>query len=96
MAVEDLSDYAIGQAARDFIKGTVKDHDRRFAPSTAQFASHAATREIKESTVEFVSRRPELLEQTEYPAEYRAEMQKRVAKLLSVKSIGSGDREAAA
>lgn len=82
MAVEDLSDFAINKAAREFIKGEVKDHDRRFAPSTAQFAAQAQMREIAERTVAYVAKHPELLEQTEYPEEYRTEMRKRVSALL--------------
>lgn len=83
MAVDDLSDWAVSKAARAFIKGEVEDHDRRFAPSAAQFAAHAKRGEIAESTVAFVARHPELLEQTEYPAEYRAEMRRRVSALLT-------------
>lgn len=92
MAVDDISDFGITQAARDFIKGSVTEHDRRFAPSTAQFASHAKKRDIAESTVAFVARHPEVLE-GEYPPEYRAEMQKRIAKLLGTRRITAGDPE---
>lgn len=95
VAVEDSSDYAINYAAREFIKGTVPDHDRRFAPSTAQFAARVALHDKNASpaVVEMLARKPELLEQADYPPEYRAEMKRRVAGLLSFPRISSGDRE---
>lgn len=41
MAVEELSADAICEAAKRFIRGDVTGQDKRFAPSTAEFASEA-------------------------------------------------------
>lgn len=41
MAVEELSADAICKAATRFIRGDVKGQDKRFVPSTAEFASEA-------------------------------------------------------
>lgn len=98
MAVEEYTDWAIERAAKEFIKGEVDKHDRRFAPSTAQFAERVKYREIKPSTVAYVARNPELLDQQEYPSEYRAEMRRRVGELLSRQPlrVTAGDPDGAA
>jgi hypothetical protein len=97
IAIEDNSDYAINYAAREFIKGTVPDHDRRFAPSTAQFAARVQLHDKNASpeVVAMLARKPELLAQADYPPEYRAEMQRRIQALLNPKlrRISAGDPE---
>ncbi len=45
MAVEELSADAICATARRFIRGEVRNQDRRFAPSCAEFASEARSQQ---------------------------------------------------
>lgn len=87
-AVEGLSDYAVSEAAKEFIKGTVKDHDRRFAPSTAVFAERARLHErIAESAAVTAAKRPDQIENQELPEAFREEMRRRIAALPSLKRI---------
>lgn len=87
-AVEGLSDYAVSEAAKEFIRGTVKDHDRRFAPSTAAFAERVRLHEsIAENAAVAAAKRPEQIENHELPEAFRAEMRRRIAALPALKRI---------
>lgn len=101
-SVEDMSDYAVATAAKEFVKGTVNGHDPRFAPSTAVFAIRARLHENNaKRAVEFVAKHPEQLEQPDLPEAYRAEVMRRIAALPGLKRIGysvgdpDGDRDVA-
>lgn len=45
MAVDDVSTPAICETASRYIKGTIADQDKRYAPSTAQFADSCRYRQ---------------------------------------------------
>jgi hypothetical protein len=91
-AVEDVSDYAVRTAAKEFIKGTIEAHDKRFAPSTAQFASRCDLHERNVSrAVEYVAKHPEALTEVEAPAGYRDEIRKRIASLPGLIRYQAGD-----
>jgi peptidoglycan/xylan/chitin deacetylase (PgdA/CDA1 family) len=47
MAVDDVATEAICLAAKRFIRGEVDGHDKRFAPSTGEFASEARKRQAQ-------------------------------------------------
>jgi hypothetical protein len=47
MAVEEVGTEAICLAAKRFIRGEVDGHDKRFAPSTGEFASEARKRQAQ-------------------------------------------------
>lgn len=53
MAVEEVGTEAICLAAKRFIRGEVEGQDKRFAPSTAEFASEARKRQAQ---IEFDAR----------------------------------------
>jgi hypothetical protein len=94
MAVEDASDYAIRAAAKEFIKGTIEAHDKRFAPSTAQFASRCDLHERNIArAVEYVAKHPEKLGTVEAPEAYHAEMRRRIAALPSLVAFRADDPE---
>lgn len=56
MAVEGIAQEAIARAARLFITGQVKDHNRDFAPSCASFAEQCR---YQQATIE-AERRPRI------------------------------------
>ena len=55
MAVEGIAQEAIARAARLFITGQVKDHNRDFAPSCASFADQCR---YQQSVIEAAARPP--------------------------------------
>lgn len=92
MAVEDVSDYAIGQAAKEFIKGEIDGHDKRFAPSTATFGARARLHERNVSlSPRFMIEHQQELQSEELPEAYRSEMRRRIAALSGVRRITAGD-----
>lgn len=87
-AVSDLSDYAVSTAAVEFIKGTIKDHDRRFAPSTAVFAERARLHEgIAKNAALAAAKHPEQLNNPDLPDAFRDEMRRRIEALPKLKRI---------
>ncbi len=90
MAVDGFSDYAVIKSAQEFIRGEVKDHDKRFAPSAAQFADHVAKSEIPEQVVDYASRHPQALASPQFDPRYKAEMQRRITEAAAKMRIGGG------
>jgi len=64
MAVEGIAQEAIARAARLFITGQVKDHNRDFAPSCAAFAEQCR---YQQASID-AERRPRIEKQPEPPA----------------------------
>lgn len=60
MAVKDRTDIGVFRAAKEYIYGTVPDHDRRFAPSVAEFSTRVRMHDSNgESAVRLAQKYPE-------------------------------------
>ena len=93
-AVEDVSEYAVRTAAKEFIKGTIESHDKRFAPSTAQFASRCDLHERNVArSVAYAAKHPEVLASVDAPSGYHDEVRKRIAALPGLIRYSAGDAD---